>query len=61
MTGREAQIAHGLASSRSIEGIAHDLGISVGTAKVHLRAIFEKTGTHKQAELIAMLASAVAP
>ena len=36
---------------------AHTLGISYNTAKVHLRAIFDKTGTARQAELVGLLSA----
>jgi hypothetical protein len=35
-------------------------GISATTAKTHLSSIFEKTGTHRQAELIRLLLDAAA-
>jgi len=37
-----------------------ELGISATTAKTHLSSIFEKTGTHRQAELIRLLFDAAA-
>lgn len=35
---------------------AERLGISAGTARIHLQRVFEKTGTHRQAELVRLIA-----
>lgn len=54
-TLREAQIAARLATGRSIEEVAQTLGVSQNTARVHLRSLFRKTATRRQAELVRLL------
>lgn len=56
LTQSEARVAAALAGGRSPAEIALDLGISRGTVHVHLRSIFLKTDTHRQSELVAMIA-----
>jgi DNA-binding CsgD family transcriptional regulator len=41
-----------------IAAAARRRGISAATAKTNLSSIFEKTGTHRQAELIRLLLDA---
>jgi DNA-binding CsgD family transcriptional regulator len=55
LTDREADVACLLAEGMTIAAVARTLGIQTSTARVHLRSIFEKTGTNRQAELVAML------
>jgi len=55
LTGAEAKLAARLASGRSLEEVASELRITVGTARSQLRSIFAKTHTHRQAELVALL------
>jgi DNA-binding CsgD family transcriptional regulator len=35
--------------------VARELGISVHTARSHLKSIYAKTGVHRQAQLVAHL------
>ena len=49
---REAQIASLLAAGYQLQQVAGRLGISVHTARVHLKSIFSKTGVRSQAELV---------
>lgn len=56
LTPREAAVASLLADGVTIEGIAAKLTMRTTTARVHLRSVFEKTGTNRQAELVALLA-----
>jgi DNA-binding CsgD family transcriptional regulator len=37
--------------------VARELKVSVPTVRTHLRALLEKTGTNRQAQLIQLLAS----
>jgi len=55
LTPREATIASLLARGLSLAGMAAELGITIGNARVHLKKIFQKTETHSQAELIRLL------
>lgn len=55
LTDREAAVAMRLADGLSLEAAARSLKIGVGTARNHLKGVFEKTGTKRQSELVAML------
>jgi DNA-binding CsgD family transcriptional regulator len=55
LTDREADVACLLAEGLSPAAIAERLRMQPATARVHLRSIFEKTGTKRQAELVAFL------
>ena len=52
LTVTEARVARLLATGMRPEQVAAELGIRVQTVKTHLRAIFEKTGTSRQSELV---------
>jgi DNA-binding CsgD family transcriptional regulator len=45
----------------TITEVAEGLGISAATAKTHLSRLFNKTGTQRQAELMRLAMSALAP
>jgi DNA-binding CsgD family transcriptional regulator len=60
-TPREAAVAMALMSGKSLEGIASDLGVRLATAKSHLNALFEKTRTSRQADLVQCLLRALPP
>jgi DNA-binding CsgD family transcriptional regulator len=55
-TARERHVASMLAGGLTTAEIAGDLGISHETVRIHLRALFAKTGTRRQAELVRMMA-----
>jgi DNA-binding CsgD family transcriptional regulator len=55
LTAREAQVALLLVEGLDLNEIAERLGLRIGTARNHLKRVFEKTGTHRQGELIALL------
>lgn len=55
LTPTEARIAGVLAQGRSRAQIADDFGISRTTVAFHMRNIFQKTGTSRQAELVSLL------
>ena len=55
LTGAEAKLASLLASGMALEEIARQLGIARETARNQLKAVFAKTETHRQAELVALL------
>lgn len=55
LTGAEARFALAVADGRSVEEVAVHLGITVGTARVHLKRIMAKTGTHRQGELVRLI------
>lgn len=56
LTGREADVAALVCEGLSIQAIAERLEIQPDTARTYLRAVLEKTDTHRQAELVALLA-----
>ncbi len=55
LTPAEAEIAARAARGEGMPAAAEALGISPGTARLHLHRVFEKTGAHRQAELTALL------
>jgi len=54
-TGAEARLAAALARGYSLNEISERFRISCHTARSHLKAIFEKTGTNRQAELVNLI------
>lgn len=55
LTPTEAQVAVRIAGGLSLDQVAEELNISRETSRNHLKAIFAKTGTHRQGELVALL------
>lgn len=55
LTMQEAKLAEQLMAGSTPEQAAAVLGVSVGTARVHLAAIFRKTDTHRQPDLVRLL------
>jgi DNA-binding CsgD family transcriptional regulator len=55
LTPVEAQIALGLARGQDLQEIATNRAVSVGTVRMQIKSIFQKTETHRQAELVALL------
>jgi DNA-binding CsgD family transcriptional regulator len=55
LTPAEARLAAMIAAGRNLERAAKELGISIVTVRNQLQAIFAKTDTHRQGELIALL------
>ena len=55
LTAREAELAAELMNGNGLAAAAAALGISVQTARQHLKAVFVKTGVNRQAKLIALL------
>ncbi len=59
LTKAEAAVACLLASEPAgLWSIASQLGVAVSTVKTHLQRAFEKTGTHRQTELVHLMMSA---
>jgi DNA-binding CsgD family transcriptional regulator len=56
-TPTECSVAQRLAAGAGLECIARDLEISMNTVRGHLKQIFGKTRTHRQAELVCKLLS----
>ena len=58
LTAAESKMAAEILKGEGRAAAARRSGISNATAKTHLSSIFEKTGTHRQAELIRLLLDA---
>jgi DNA-binding CsgD family transcriptional regulator len=58
LTGAESRLAAEIVKGDGRMAAARRRGISGATAKTHLSSIFEKTGTHRQAELVRLLLDA---
>lgn len=56
LTPAEAVLARIIGRGESLRAAAEDLGISIWTARSHLRAVFQKTDTHRQNQLAALVA-----
>ena len=61
LTGAELRVAVALMPGTPAPAVAVALGIGLQTVKTHLRHIFQKTGTARQAELVALLWRMSAP
>lgn len=59
LTQTEGAVATELTSGRSLKEIATQLGIGMATVRSHLKNILAKTNTHRQAELVALLARSI--
>ena len=57
LTASQCRIALRLCAGRVPKQIAQDLGVSVATVRTQLRALLAKTGTSRQAQLVALLSS----
>jgi DNA-binding CsgD family transcriptional regulator/PAS domain-containing protein len=55
LTRRESEVASLLAAGLDLKGIADRLGLGLATVRSHLMRVFEKTGTHSQATLVAFI------
>jgi DNA-binding CsgD family transcriptional regulator len=55
LTHAEAAVAGEIARGRSVESIASARNVSVGTIRVQLHSVFQKTGTKRQQELAHLL------
>jgi DNA-binding CsgD family transcriptional regulator len=59
LTPAEARIALGIARGDALAAIAEAHGISIATARTQLKSVFAKTGTHRQGQLVALLAGTI--
>jgi DNA-binding CsgD family transcriptional regulator len=57
LTAAEAKVALAASSGLTIPEVALQLGLSPNTIKTHLRKVFAKTGSSRQAELARLIAS----
>jgi len=61
LTPTELRVLLAVVELSGVAEVADALGIAETTVKFHLRSLFEKTGTHRQAELVKLLASYSTP
>ena len=59
LTPTEALLAEGLANGDDLDEVAQRLRMTKGTARIHLRHVFLKTDTRRQAQLVALIHRAV--
>lgn len=52
LTGAEARLLGELVAGGSLAGIAEKHAVSINTLRVQLHRLFQKTGTHRQSELV---------
>lgn len=57
LTPAEAKLAAALAAGKTVAAYAEEAGLTAQTVRSYLKAVFAKTGTHRQAELVATLAT----
>ena len=55
LTPCEASLAKALTDGKSLKDASSKMDISIWTARSHLRSIFLKTDTHRQAELVSLI------
>lgn len=60
LTRTESAVAAALGRGKPLETIATEMHIGMGTARTHLKRILAKTGTHRQAQLVALLTRCMA-
>jgi DNA-binding CsgD family transcriptional regulator len=51
----EGRVVALLASGQRLDLVAENLGVTYDTVRKHLKQVFSKTGTDRQAELVRML------
>jgi DNA-binding CsgD family transcriptional regulator len=61
LTAAEARVAARLANGETIERAADSLGITKATVRNQLKAVFAKTGVHRQAELVSLITAMLGP
>jgi DNA-binding CsgD family transcriptional regulator len=55
LTNAEADVALRVLRGDGLKPICEELSLSMATVKTHLQHIFDKTDTHRQAELVRLL------
>ena len=61
LTAAEAGVARRISSGLTLDRIARETRVSDTTVRAHLRAVFEKTGCHRQAEVVALMNGRAGP
>lgn len=60
-TSAEARLAAALVAGKRLEEIGEEFGVKQTTITFHLQNLFQKTHTHRQADLVALLIRATIP
>ncbi len=55
LTTAEARVARAISTGQSVNAIAMENAVSLETVRSQLKAVMQKTGTHRQSELAALL------
>jgi DNA-binding CsgD family transcriptional regulator len=55
LTPAEARVARGIAAGKTVDDLAYETGLAVGTVRQQLKSVFNKTGVSRQAELVGIL------
>ena len=55
LTNTEAQVALRIVRGADLKQVSEELSVSVATVRTHLQHVFNKTDTHRQAELVGLL------
>jgi DNA-binding CsgD family transcriptional regulator len=61
LTPTELRVLLAVVEVGGVPEVAEALGIAETTVRFHLRALFEKTGTHRQADLVKLVAGFTSP
>jgi DNA-binding CsgD family transcriptional regulator len=61
LTAAEAKVANAIIAGRTVGDVALDVATSINTVRFHLKNVMVKTGTTRQAELVALLANVPIP
>lgn len=61
LTPAEARVLELVAGGHTQADIARTLGVAPSTVKTHLLRVFDKTGRHRQADLVSLVASLTPP
>jgi DNA-binding CsgD family transcriptional regulator len=56
LTASEARVARGITRGLTIDEIATQYGVDRETIRTQIKAVFDKTGTRRQAEVASLLA-----
>lgn len=59
MTRAEAEVAVRILNGEGLKPISEELSLSLATVKTHLQHVFDKTQTHRQAELVRLLLAVI--
>jgi DNA-binding CsgD family transcriptional regulator len=61
LTAMEVRVLLGIVETGGVPAVSADLGISGTTVRTHLKNLFAKTGTNRQADLVKLVAAFASP